>query len=201
MINLFGSQDNFATQVTVLSVTVPTAGGQIAGVVSGGSVVGGGATTEEGACLITFPAAGHTYWRFDVPAMGAGLQPNVVGLWVGMAYQPTALYRPYGRHPTEFRAAEVVSPISWRGRGPRGFARMTTFNLRMDTQFEYELARVTLEELFGAGRPMWFVEDQARPQEAGLAIRVLGTQGFAEPPNWSNPVGSFTVIEHEPNPL
>jgi hypothetical protein len=201
-INLFGSQDNFATQTTVLTVTVPTAGGQIAGVVSGGIVQAGGATTEEGAFLITFPTAGYTYWRFDVPAMGAGLQPNVVGLWLGMSYQPTALYRPFTRHTTEFRAQETVSPIGWRGRGPRAFNRATTLNLRMDTQFEYaDQARFTCEELLGAGRPTWIVEDQSRPQEAALVLRVLGTQGFAEPQNWANPVGSFTVIEHEEVPV
>jgi hypothetical protein len=200
-VQLYGSNDGFVTNVAVLSLTVPTAGGQIAGIVSAGQVVGGGATTEEGAFLVTFPAAGYKGWMFYVPAMGAGLQPNVVGLWVGSAYQPTALYRPFGRHPTEFRATEIVSPIGWRGRGPRAFNRATQLNLRLDTQFEYEPARVTVEELFGIGRPMWLVEDQSRPQEAACVIRVLGTQGFAEPQNWSNPIGSFTVIEHEEVPV
>src|SRR5260370_2457307 len=107
MINLFGSQDNFATQVTVLSVTVPTAGGQIAGVVSGGSVVGGGATTEEGACLITFPAAGHTYWRVCVPPHGARPPPDGGGPSVGLALPPAAAYPPPRRRPPEFPPAAV----------------------------------------------------------------------------------------------
>jgi hypothetical protein len=192
-VNLFGSQDGSTFQ-TVNTGTVPTVtGGQLGGA--------NGVLTEEGAWILTFPTQGFTYWKIDVPAMGTGLQPNIVGAYLGGSYSPVALYRPFGRRPTELRAQEVVSPLGWRGRGPRAYNRNVTFNVRMNDPFEYVSARFTLEELYGAGKPMWVIEDQSRPTEAWLALRPLGTQGFSEPPNWSSPVGTFMATEHEPLPV
>lgn len=190
-VNLLGSQDGFTTSVTVNAGTVPT-------VVGGTLGSPNGVLTEEGAWIITFPATGFTYWRLSIPALGVGLQPTIPGMYLGMSYQPIGLYRPYPEHPTELRAQEVVSSLGWRGRGPRGFNRMGSFELRMDTDFEYPLARFTVEELYGAGRPMWIIEDQARATEAFLAIRPLGVQGFSRPPNWAFPVMGCAFVEHEP---
>lgn len=200
-VNLQGSQDG-TTLVTVTAGTVPTVvGGQLGSLVQGGTASPNGVLTEEGAWIVTFPATGFTYWRISIPAMGVSLQPTLPGVYLGMAYTPVALYRPFGRHPTELRAQEIVSPLGWRGRGPKGFNRAVTFNLRMNDAFEYAQARFTLEELYGAGRPMWVIEDTARPTEAFLALRPLGTDGFSEPSNWALPVGSFGAIEHEPLPV
>ncbi len=192
-VKLLGSNDNVSF-ATVVSAFVPTVGGVIGGA--------NGVLTEEGAWLVTFPSQGYAYWKFDVPAMGVGLQPAIVGLWLGMAYQPVALYRPFMEHPTDFRAQETVSPLGWRGRGPRAFNRSGALNVRMNDFFEYvQLARFTLDELFGAGVPMWVVQDQDRATEAFLALRPIGTQGFVQPQNWATPIGTLNVLEHEPLPV
>ncbi len=198
-VSLLGSQDG-ATFVTVVNATIPT--------VTGGILAGAnGVLTEEGAWAISFPlvgggAPGYTYWRFNVPAMGTGLQPNIVGLHLGMAYQPLALYRPFSEHSSLLAAQEIVSSIGWRGRGPRAFTQTSTLNLRADVDdFEYLRARFTIEEVFGAGRPMWVIQDQERATEAFYGIRPLGEQGYGRPPQIYWPTATIQVVEHEPAPV
>ncbi len=144
-VTLQGSNDG-ATFATVVSATIPT--------VTGGLLTGAnGCLTEEGAWAITFALPGggapaYAYWRFNIPAMGTGLQPTIVGLHFGMLYQPFALYRPFMEHRTKLTAQEVVSTVGWIGRGTRGFVRTGVLNLRADvTDYEYLQARFTIEEL------------------------------------------------------
>lgn len=193
-VKLQGSQDA-ATWATILSVAIPTVPG---GVLNSGM----GVLNEEGAWLMTFPTLDYTYWRLDIPAMGSGLQPNVVGLQLGMSYQPLALYRPFSEHSSLLAAQEVVSSLGWRGRGPRAFSQTATLNLRADTSdLEYLRARFTIEEVFGGGRPMWVIQDQDRASEAYQAIRPLGEQGFQRPPGIYWPTATIQTIEHEPSPV
>lgn len=194
-VKLQGSQDA-ATWATILSVTIPT--------VLGGLLTSGmGVRTEEGAWLMTFPttapALAYTYWRFDIPAMGVGLQPNIPGLKLGMSYQPLALYRPYSEHSSQFSAQEVVTPFGWRGRGQKAVLQTTTLSLRADVDdCEYLRARYTIEEVFGSGRPMWVVQDSDRASEAFQCIRPLGQQGYERPQNIYWPTATIQTIEHEP---
>lgn len=195
-VNIRNSQDGFATTTTVESVTIPTAPGSQ-------PADANGALTEEGVWIITFPAQGAKGWRFDIPAMGTGLQPNIVGLYLGMAYSPAGgLYRPYMEHTSQLAAQEVLTPALWRGRGQRGLARAGTLELRMSDPFEYELARYTLDELFGAGFPMWVCMDQSRAHSAFCATRPTGQGGFVSGgTNWLWPSASVAVVEHEPRIL
>lgn len=193
-VQLQGSNDG-SSFATLVNATIPTATG---GLLTGAN----GCLTEEGAWVIAFTFGAFAYWRFNIPAMGSGLQPNVAGLQFGMSYQPLALYRPYSEHSTQFSAQEVVTPAGWRGRGQRAFVGSATLNLRADVDdFEYLRARFTIEEVFGAGRPMWVVQDQERPTEAYMAIRPLGQQGFERPPGIYWPTAAIQVIEHEPLPV
>jgi len=198
-VTLQGSNDG-STFVTLVSATIPT-------VLGGVLASANGVLTEEGAWAISFPLPGggapaYAYWRFNIPAMGSGIQPNIVGLHPGIYYQPLALYRPYSEHSTQFNAQEIVSPAGWRGRGQRAFVGTATLNLRADVDdFEYLRARFTVEELFGSGRPMWVVQDQERPTEAYQAIRPLGNQGFERQNQIYWPTAAIQVIEHEPQPL
>jgi hypothetical protein len=194
-VKLQGSQDA-ATWATILSVTIPTVWG---GVLNSGM----GVLTEEGAWLMTFPttapALAYTYWRFDIPAMGVGLQPNVVGLQLGLSYQPLALYRPFMEHRTTLRSQTVLTPFGWMGRGQRAFNRSGVLNLRADVNdYEYLQARLTVEEIFGSGRPMWVIQDQDRASEAVQVIRPDGDMGFERPTQLFWPTASIQVVEHEP---
>jgi len=191
-VSLLGSNDG-STFATVISATIPTVTG---GLLSSAN----GCITEEGAWLIVpSVTSAYAYWRFNIPAMGSGLQPTIPGLQFGLAYQPLALYRPYPEHRTQLAAQEVVSPLGWRGRGPRAFNRGGILNLRADVDdYEYLTARLTIEELFGSGRPMWVIQDQERATEAYMAIRPLGEQGFERPTQLYWPTAAIQVVEHEP---
>lgn len=186
-----GSNDG-STWVTLVSATIPTVTGGILNSANG-------VLTEEGAWAIGFTFGAFAYWRFDIPAMGSGLQPNIVGLQPGMCYQPLALYRPYSEHSTQFSAQEVVTPAGWRGRGQRAVLATAPLNLRADVDdFEYNRARFTVEEVFGSGRPMWVVQDTDRATEAFQCIRPLGQQGYERPQNIYWPTATIQTIEHEP---
>lgn len=191
-VTLLGSNDG-STFATIVNATIPT--------VTGGLLTSAnGCLTEEGAWLIVpSVTSAYAYWRFNIPAMGANLQPTIPGLQFGLAYQPVALYRPYMEHRTQLAAQEVVSSLGWRGRGPRAFNRAGVLNLRADVNdYEYLLARLTVEEFFGSGRPMWVIQDQERPTEALQVIRPLNDQGFERPTQLYWPTAAIQVVEHEP---
>ena len=188
---LYGSQDG-AGFTAIVSATIPSVTG---GILSARN----GVLTEMGDWLITFPAASYSWWQFQINAMGAGLQPLIPSLQFGLSYQPLALYRPFMEHRTRLTSQMITTPLGWIGRGTRGFNRSGTLNLRADqTDYEYLRARLTIEEQFGSGRPMWVIEDQDRAQEAFCAVRPDGEQGFERPTQIFWPTASIQVFEHEP---
>lgn len=190
-VKILGSNDG-STFATVVNATIPTVTG---GILSGAN----GVVTEMGDWLITHPACGFHYWRFDIPAMGVGKQPLIPCLQPGLAYQPVALYRPRGEHRTKLGSQMIVSSLGWLGRGTKAFNRVNTLNLRADVNdYEYLTARLQIEELFGSGRPMWVLEDQDRASEAYCAVRPDGESGFERPQGLFWPTASIQVIEHEP---
>lgn len=190
-VTILGSNDA-ATWATVVSVTIPTTTG---GVLNSGM----GVLTEMGDWLITHQTLAYHYWRFNIPAMGAGLQPLIPCLQPGFSYQPLALYRPFMEHRTRLASQMITTPLGWIGRGTRGFNRAGVLNLRVDqTDYEYLQARLVIEEQFGSGRPMWVIADQDRAQEAFCAIRPDGEQGFERSSQVFWPTASIQVLEHEP---
>ncbi len=189
-----GSNDG-STFATVVSATIPT--------VTGGLLTGAnGVLLEDGSWAVVHTPAGFAYWRFEIPAMGSDNQPTIPYLQPGLSYQPVALYRPFSEHSSSFQAQETVSPLGWRGRGPRAFLQTATLNLRADADdFEYLRARFHIEEVFGSGRPMWVFMDQERATEGYCAIRPLGEQGFERPSGIYWPTAQIRTIEFEPNPV
>jgi hypothetical protein len=187
------SQDNFTTVEPVFDVTLPTA-------TAPGSLDDDfGVRTEEGAWLKRFPLRAAQYGRIRIPAMGAEQKPKIVGLWVGLGYA-VDLLRPLSDDQDEARADETTTPAGWRGSGPPGFVRTGTLRLELPDLFEYQRARYHLgpQGHFGRRRPTWVVLDDAEAERALLAIRPVGTLGFAREPRWAFHKADVPFLEHEP---
>lgn len=201
--NLFGKQvqlqcsdDDFATSIqTILDVVLPA-------IPATGSVDDAlGVRTEEGAWLARFPNRSAMAWRLNVPAMGVGLRPQVVGLWVGLSYSPAHLFRPSSPDADFMLVEESTLPSGWVGRSKVANRRQGTIQLRMQDWFEYELSRYHLHAVFGRARPTWIIHDEDQADRAVLADRAGNSElGLVREKgsNWSYPQGSIGWLEREP---
>lgn len=185
-----------ATWTDVLDLTVPA-------VPSTGALDDGlGVVTGEGAWLRRFPLVSGPYWRLYVPAMGAGLRPQVVGLWLGLAWAPT-------RHlgfPVDDVGDDVVvqiheSDTGWQGAGRVTARRSGTMRVALDSDAEWDALRPHLEE-FAVRRPTWLLHDDEDAAEAVLAIRPEQARlGFGYADDWINKRrGELAWVEWEPLP-
>lgn len=190
------SQDGGTTWETCFDVVLPT-------VVGAGTLDDNlGCRTEEGAWLLRFPSRAAARWQLVIPAMGVGLVPQVVGLWLGYAFAPQdGLRFPVAPDQTQLLLEETISEAGWRGRNAPGLVRTDTLNFKMGAQglYDYELGRYHIQGLFGGGRPMWILYDDEQAHAAVLAIRPGNdTLGFARTPDWFYPQASVPWVEHEP---
>lgn len=157
-----------------------------------------GVRTEEGAWLCRFPTRAARYWRLSIPAMGAGLRPQLVGWWLGLAYAPLDLTRPHSPNQSELLVEELTSERGWQGRGAAAIRRLGVLRLKLTNGFEYDLARYHLEGHFGRQRPMWIVHDDSQAERAVLAIRPTGQLGFELPTSWFYPTAEVGWVEYQP---
>jgi hypothetical protein len=186
------SMDNANWQVAV-SPIIPTA--NLAAPLSNAN----GVTTEEGAWGIEFPTVvGGLYWRLRIPAMGVGLVPQVVGLWIGKSYQPPANFlNPWSEDQDRLLVAETASEWGWKGRGPAAAPNAGAFNTKLLTDDEYDVARYHVAGHYGRGRPMWICYDQAQADRMFCAIRPGGDLGYSYLGNWFPRQGRIPYEEHE----
>ena len=199
--NLFGktvrvqwSTDDFAVSVNdLVNGVLPTAVG-----VDASLDAALGVHTEEDAWLKRFASQSARYWRIFVPAMGAGLKPQVVGLWVGLTYEPGFVNFPVQEDQDELVVAQTESEAGWLGRGFATPRRTGTIHLKLTTTAAYDTARTHLQKNFGKGRPMWFVPDDAKTERAVLTIRPREPLGFTRDLGWFYPQASIAWQEHEP---
>lgn len=190
-IELRASQDDFTTYETILDITVPS--------VSTPGALTDGVLTEEGAYVKQFDARSYTYWRVFVNAMGAGLQPQIVGLWLGLAWSPDYLEMPSAKDADDLIVEETVSESGWVGRGPATQRRSDTIKLKLSSYDEYDEARYHIQGLFGAGYPMWIFHHDDQADQGLCAIRQSGSHlGFARQADWGYEQVQFSYIEHEP---
>ena len=192
-VNLQISNTGVAPFQTVLSIVVPPTSEPNA--LSDTSY---GVTTEELACLCLFPLVAALYWRLDIPAMGAGLLPQVVGLWTGLAYQPAygGLLTPWDEDQDDLSYAGVRTEWGWLGHGPVASIRRGEANLRLATDDEYDQARLWRAKVT-RGAPSWICYDTAQGDRSFLAIRPQGHQGIGYKPRVFPRQGVIQYEEHE----
>ncbi|HEY0019040.1 MAG TPA: hypothetical protein VGC13_22250 [Longimicrobium sp.] len=188
------SNDGFATATAVLDLVVPATSG-----VAGNVDRAAGAATREGAWLKRFPRVSARDWRLRIPAMGAGLRPEIVGLWLGESWQPKLLFDlPWGDSTRQLSFASSESDAGWVGRGSAARVRAGEIGLKLKAEDEYSLAERHIEEGFWMPRPMWIVYDSAAAERAVLAMPPAGRNGFSRQGGWSYRQAQIAWVEHEP---
>jgi len=187
------SSDDFTTYETVFSVVLPSA------TAPGALDDALGVRTEEGAWLKRFDVRAGTGWRLSIAAMGAGLKPQVVGLWVGLCWQPTrGLTLPVAPGRGESVAELVESLMGWQGRGRTTRRQTGTLTLKLDSEIEAEVAEYHLEGHFAANRPLWLVYDQRRADKARLVLPAAEPFGGEYLDDWINKQTlRLSYVEHE----
>ncbi len=184
-VQLRGSnQSAFTAYETILSITLPSTSAP-ASITDALGVV-----TEEGAWVKRFDFRAYRYVRFFVGAMGAGLKPEIVGLWLGLSYRP----RPFD-FPWTDEADEIVTdedPVT-------NVRRVGTQGIRLETDAEYELARYHLQSHFGYRRPTWLCPDETRGDRTMLVRRAPASPlRFEYDGQWLWRRGVLQWVEHEP---
>jgi hypothetical protein len=151
------SNDAFVTVRTVFDVTLPLVpGGQ-----PGDAL---GCVTDEGAWIKTFPTEAAYGWRLTSKAMGAGIVPQLTGVWLGLAWQPVNLLLNYPSQDEAYAvaSASTVSPYGWRGRFRPAVARSGQLVIDPGDEAEFDLIRYHLLGLMGVGGfPAWICWDRA----------------------------------------
>jgi hypothetical protein len=190
------SDDDFVTSIQVaVDCTIPSTHG------TGSLDDAHGVVTEEGAWLKRFPFRAGAACRVYIPAMGAGLRPQIVGLWVGVSYSPEHLFRPSAPDNDFMLVEESVLPSGWRSKGRAAYPRQGAIRLRMSDFFAYERARYHLQFVFGRSWPTWIIHDEDQADRALLADRAGGTElGLVREAGagWAYPQGAIAYVEREP---
>ena len=179
-LELRGSQQSaFTTYETILNITLPSASG--AGDIDDAL----GVRTEEGAWLKRFDLSAYQYWRIHIPAMGASLKPEIVGLWLGLCYAPDYFDKPWVEDGAELLHQESRAPSGWAGRGVANKQRSGTIQVSLSSFDEYDHeARHHIQGLYGEGFPMWVVFDENQADRAVLAELPPGRLAFSLGGNW-----------------
>lgn len=186
---LQASDDDFATIQTVFDGTLPSVPG------TGDVDDAFGVLTEDLMWIKRFPAPIATFAHRDyIPAMGTGLRPILNGI-VGLS---CSLDRDMGdlMDADELAAEEQMSEAGYRGRGPIALLRGGTLPTRTSTLFAYEQLRYHLQRF--ARSPGVLVYDEARAEQAIMAIRPVGRAGLRQGDGYFYPHGEIPFVEHEP---
>lgn len=165
-----------------------------------------GVLTEEGSFLIRFPVRIAKAVRLLVPAMGAGLKPQVTvrcGLsWSpGSASSPGYFDEPWHDEGDTLLIEEMVSDAGYRGRNRPARVRSGMVTHRLGSFFDYDLVRYHLRGVFGEGFPSWLVMDDEQADRAWLAVRSGEYQTYGYEGDEPYRKGGFAWVEHEPKGL
>jgi hypothetical protein len=188
--------DNGSSWTTHVTVTIPTT---VGGLLSDTN----GCLTAEGAWAKTFSSQNRLWWRLRIPAMGAGLIPQVTGLQIGLSFQQTrGLPFPYSDSENNLFRREVESAAGRIGRSYSYKRRKGTSVVRSDSDAEYaNTFGPQLEQVFrDKSAPAWLVLDPATPSKN--LINVLSANAdwsFAvDYDAWPFPSASIPWIENAP---
>jgi len=163
------STDNFAADTTtVFTATIPSATSPDDTALSDAN----GVLTPEGAWVKSFTAVSSRYWRLLINAMGAGLKPIVVGLWLGDSWLPGKLTLPMTDEDDVLVLQEtVLGSTGWVGGTLPVRRRQGELVFKLSSIAAYANAAKHIRDNFGLRRPMWIVHDTSRGERAVLAVR------------------------------
>ena len=188
------SDDNFTTTTEVFSVVLPS--NVYANARMGDTP---GVKTTEGAWLISFDYHVALYWRVFSSAMGAGLKPQIPGLYLGNSFGPTnAPPRPWDDEPTKLAYDSIVSDTLWSASSRKAKRREATVSMRMTSDAEADEARYHFRSLYGRGDLMWYVPDTDRAERAWLAEQPPGMDSAVYPTDYTFRHVTVAMAEHNP---
>lgn len=188
------SDDAFTSYTTAASATMPSSVFPFSRLSDGLPI-----RTEEGAILWFVGQHSAKAVRIYIPAMGVGLKPEIVGIHIGMGWEPEhALRKPYSHGKIRLVYEVERSPEAWAAAGTIGKLRVGQPSLLLEP-LEYASARYHIEELFLGRKPMWLAIDQDEAEKARYVVAPPGDAGFEKRDGqWSGWVGEFSYEEHEP---
>jgi hypothetical protein len=164
-VSLIATDDAFVSSATIINTSLPT--------VPGGALSGaGGALTDEDAWLKTFTPDAHDSWRLVIGAMGAGVVPQISGLWLGKAWQPTVtlLRNPLDDETIAIGGAVSQAPSGWEGSAKPSLVREGTLHIRGIGDDDYDMIRWQVMGLYASGAPAWICTRKSeQPWRAMLA--------------------------------
>jgi hypothetical protein len=188
------SSDGFTTYTTAGSAVIPTQVFPYSRLSDNLPIL-----TEEGAVLWRMDQYAGSAVRLNVPDMGVGLKPEIVGAYIGMAFRPEhAPQKPFSHGKVRLLYDVERSPQAWAAAGEIGKLRAGTVELWLADRAEYALARYHIEGLYFARKPMWLVMDDEEAEKARLVVCPPGDAGFEVSSGWSEYRGTIPYEEHEP---
>jgi hypothetical protein len=155
-----------------------------------------GITTDEGAWVKRFSSVSDRYWRLRIPAMGADLKPDIVGVWLGNTWEPGKLTMPALDEHAQVITRRAQSDVGWEGNTKAVRQRAGELFLQLDDAAQ--AGALAAIEQFDLLRPMWILEDADRAERAVLARRPDGRAGFGFEPGWFPRQGRIPWVEHQP---
>lgn len=192
-VKLQKSSDNFSLNtVDVVTFTVPTSAS------GDNTTLSAGVRTPEGAYLRSFTSTSERYWRLLVPVMGAGLKPQIGGLWVGPSWAPPTINRPHGEDDHAPLAEASETPWGWEGRTLTTPRRSGEVTIELEDEASYLVADNHIRDQY-VRRPMWMVFDEAKAERALLARWPVGARaGFRYEADWGFRRIVLPYQEYEP---
>lgn len=183
------NESTYASPETAFSVTIPSY------TMPGSLDDTAGIRTETGAWVKRFPYRAAKYWRLNIPALGAGVRPSVVGATLGNWWE-TDWLRPASEDAHDMVREIATSSSAWRGytRGTR--VRGNELELELESPFAYDGARQHVDGYFGDGFPGWICHDTDQPERTVLAVRN-GPIRFELPTDYGYRRCRVPWIEHE----
>ena len=161
-----------------------------------------GVVTEEGAWIKRYPLRVGKAVELYIDAMGAGIKPELVNVWVGLAVEVGGARRPYDQDSHEMVSLAIESESGWTGRARRTRRRRGNLTVRLGADSEYEyLIREQVTQKFGDGLPMWIVPDTARAEQMFLATRAEGVMSYPHTEDSLHRDIVVEYVEHEPKPF
>lgn len=188
------SDDNFTTVTEILGVVIPSnvyANSRLADVP--------GVKTTEGAWIISFDYHVALYWRVFIDAMGAGLKPEIPGMYLGLSFQPTnPSPRPWDDEPQNLVYSSIVSDQLWTSSSRKIKRRETALSMKMTSDVEADRARYHFRALYQGGSLMWYVPDTDRAERAWLGEAPPGIDAAVFPTDYPFRVVELGIVEHNP---
>lgn len=158
-----------------------------------------GVRTTEGAWAISFPTHVGKYWRLVVEAMGAGLKPQIPGMYLGNSFSPTNRPpRVWDDEPTQIVYQQIVSDSLWTSSSRKAKRREASIQMVLESELENDQARYHFRSRYYGGDVMWNVPDTDNAERAWLAEAPPGMDAMPFGNTFDERVVSLAMVEHNP---